>query len=427
MRENSFIKEKSAKYLYEDYYRKYINQIVEILEDISSRGGKIAIWGYGLKGIAFLNSLKGACKYISKIIDIKPELIGKKYKNKIEIIDYSRIQNEKITDIFIINGVFFVANTTHLSEFNYTGNVYDLDDIIYNKINKEYIKVHGYHRGDIIPIDYSKIHVKLLEIILLIDKLCKKYKINYFLEGGSALGAVRHNGFIPWDDDADVGMLRNDYERFREIIKRELPSNYFYQTIANVSDYYQPYDQIGIIDSAYVIEKSKHLNIYHGIHVDIFPYDYFSETDEKDYIQWLELTNIKEEIYKKKYKVNFKSNNFIKCYIVNIKYYNRKFVSLKKLLDKLENGMKVNLDKGKDQIGWWFAAHNKFRSWNYDDIFPVKKHNFEGVELPIPANYDVYLKKIYGDYMKCTPEAERRARNKIVNVSFSEQLETERL
>lgn len=62
MRENSFIKEKSAKYLYEDYYRKYINQIVEILEDISSRGGKIAIWGYGLKGIAFLNSLKGACK-----------------------------------------------------------------------------------------------------------------------------------------------------------------------------------------------------------------------------------------------------------------------------------------------------------------------------------------------------------------------------
>ena len=385
MRENSFIKEKSAKYLYEDYYRKYINQIVEILEDISSRGGKIAIWGYGLKGIAFLNSLKGACKYISKIIDIKPELIGKKYKNKIEIIDYSRIQNEKITDIFIINGVFFVANTTHLSEFNYTGNVYDLDDIIYNKINKEYIKVHGYHRGDIIPIDYSKIHVKLLEIILLIDKLCKKYKINYFLEGGSALGAVRHNGFIPWDDDADVGMLRNDYERFREIIKRELPSNYFY------------------------------------------PYDYFSETDEKDYIQWLELTNIKEEIYKKKYKVNFKSNNFIKCYIVNIKYYNRKFVSLKKLLDKLENGMKVNLDKGKDQIGWWFAAHNKFRSWNYDDIFPVKKHNFEGVELPIPANYDVYLKKIYGDYMKCPPEAERRARNKIVNVSFSEQLETERL
>ena len=56
MRENSFIKEKSAKYLYEDYYRKYINQIVEILEDISSRGGKIAIWGYGLKGIAFLNA-----------------------------------------------------------------------------------------------------------------------------------------------------------------------------------------------------------------------------------------------------------------------------------------------------------------------------------------------------------------------------------
>lgn len=60
-------------------------------------------------------------------------------------------------------------------------------------------------------------------------------------------------------------------------------------------------------------------------------------------------------------------------------------------------------------------------------IFSGKKHNFEGVELPIPANYDVYLKKIYGDYMKCPPEAERRARNKIVNVSFSEQLETERL
>ena len=424
---NSFIKKKSAKYLYEDYYKKYNKQIIEILESISFRGGKIAIWGYGLKGIAFLNSLKGAYKYVDKIIDIKQELIGKKYKKKIEIIDYSNIKNENITDIFIINGVFFAENITHLSEINYNGNVYDLDDIIYNKITKNQIVNNSYKSEKIISIDYSKIHEKLLDIILFIDKICKKYKINYFLEGGSALGAVRHNGFIPWDDDADIGMLRQDYDKFRKIIKKELPNDYFYQTINKKSDYYKPFDQIGIVNSAYVTEKDRYLNIYHGIHVDIFPYDYFSDSDEKDYLQWVELTKIKEEIQKKIYKVNYESNNLVKSYIVNSEYYNRKFISLRKLVEKLENGMRTNFDNDKCQIGWWFAANRKFRSWNYDDIFPVVKHNFEGVKLPIPANYDAYLKKIYGDYMKYPPETARRARNKIVNISFTERLEIEKL
>ena len=77
------------------------------------------------------------------------------------------------------------------------------------------------------------VHVVLLEMLKDIDALCRKHNIPYFLNGGTALGAVRHKGFIPWDDDADISMMREDFDRFREVIKTDLPDKYVAQCFAN--------------------------------------------------------------------------------------------------------------------------------------------------------------------------------------------------
>ena len=77
------------------------------------------------------------------------------------------------------------------------------------------------------------VHVVLLEMLKDIDALCRKHNIPYFLNGGTALGAVRHKGFIPWDDDADISMMREDFDRFREVVKTDLPDKYVAQCFAS--------------------------------------------------------------------------------------------------------------------------------------------------------------------------------------------------
>ena len=74
--------------------------------------------------------------------------------------------------------------------------------------------------------DLTKVHEINLKILKEIDRICRKYKIKYMLDGGTLLGAVRHKGFIPWDDDADIAFTRNNYEAFLKVVRRELPESH---------------------------------------------------------------------------------------------------------------------------------------------------------------------------------------------------------
>ena len=91
-------------------------------------------------------------------------------------------------------------------------------------------------------IDRKKVQEKEVEILSEFDRLCKKHNIKYTLAGGTMLGAIRHKGFIPWDDDIDVYVLRNDFLKIRKIFPKELSSNFFYQCQKTDSDYYYPFD-----------------------------------------------------------------------------------------------------------------------------------------------------------------------------------------
>ena len=123
---------------------------------------------------------------------------------------------------------------------------------------------------DFNPNELKKIELEMLKEFILI---CKRHSLKYYLLGGSCLGAVRHKGFIPWDDDIDVGMTLNDYERFLREAPAHLSSDYFLEwfgTEANTPFYFA---KVKRNNTLFVEEIWRHMDIHHGIFVDIFPYD----------------------------------------------------------------------------------------------------------------------------------------------------------
>ena len=119
----------------------------------------------------------------------------------------------------------------------------------------------------------NRMHLLHLDILKEFIRICNKYELRYFLLGGSCLGTVRHQGFIPWDDDIDVGMPRPDYERFMEIAQNELPEYYFLQNSKTDPDYPLCFAKIRDSRTTFIERSVSHLNINHGIYFDIFPLD----------------------------------------------------------------------------------------------------------------------------------------------------------
>lgn len=119
------------------------------------------------------------------------------------------------------------------------------------------------------------------EIILEVDKICKKYNIKYFADYGTLLGTIRHRGFIPWDDDVDLGMLREDYDRFMEVIYHELQGSYGIIDPRKTPNYNLPFARL--VNEKFVSYKEEHLRKFHGFPyvagVDIFPIDVLPEND----------------------------------------------------------------------------------------------------------------------------------------------------
>ncbi|MCL1864046.1 MAG: LicD family protein [Defluviitaleaceae bacterium] len=123
--------------------------------------------------------------------------------------------------------------------------------------------------------DLRKLQMIELDILKEVDRVCRKHDINYFLIYGTLLGAVRHKGFIPWDDDLDIGFLRKDYEKFCKIFQHEADTcKYFIQTWKTDKHYYWNYGKIRRLDTEYIRLGQEHMKYVTGIYIDIFPFDY---------------------------------------------------------------------------------------------------------------------------------------------------------
>lgn len=119
-----------------------------------------------------------------------------------------------------------------------------------------------------------KAQLRMLEMMKFVDAVCKKNNIPYWLDSGTLLGAVRHNGFIPWDDDVDIGMMREDIHRFIDAVEKENHPNFIVQTKKNDPHFMQDWPVVRDLQSEYIQSTVLHnIRKYKGLQIDIFPFE----------------------------------------------------------------------------------------------------------------------------------------------------------
>lgn len=155
--------------------------------------------------------------------------------------------------------------------------------------------------------DIKKLKEIELEIFRHFIEICNENSLRYFVVGGTALGAVRHKGFIPWDDDIDVALPRGDYEKFLIAAQKSLPSNMFLQTYITDKNYPNPFAKLRQSDTAFIEKSTSKIKMNHGVYVDIFPLDGYSRSGIKG-----KLLGLKEKILKISVASVFISGNISK-------------------------------------------------------------------------------------------------------------------
>lgn len=229
------------------------------------------------------------------------------------------------------------------------------------------------------------------------DAVCKKNNIPYQLFSGTALGAVRHHGFIPWDDDIDVLMLREDYERFFETAAKDFDSEKYYVQREFTEHWPMFFSKLRLNGTTY-IEKyhSRDKRIHQGVYIDIFPCDNLSNNR---FIQKLQYFASKAVIAKSLYTRGYETDSKIKkcfmllCKLLPIKPFYKLCIRKK--------------DSNSSMVHTFFGGGKRFersvfkREWFEKSI----KMQFEDGEFPVSAHYDEMLRVMYGDYLILpTPE-----------------------
>lgn len=249
----------------------------------------------------------------------------------------------------------------------------------------------------------DKLHETELEILDEFARICQKYKLNYFLTGGTMLGAIRHQGFIPWDDDIDIGMTRHDYDLFIEYAKTELSSKYYLDSHETNKEYYLPFAKIRKNNTIFDESVNHHLKNHKGIYIDIIPFENAKKPDSfNQKIQAILVRNITDTMfYKNKIRKLKDSRHPMLVILLNIipKY------SLMKLQKKLS---KLNKDDNSEYIVALAGTYGyQKETMKRNIMLPPKKIKFENKEYYGMNDPDAYLTRIFGNYMELPPMEKR--------------------
>lgn len=257
-----------------------------------------------------------------------------------------------------------------------------------------------------------------LKMALEVDRICKKYNINYFIEGGTLLGAIRHKGFIPWDDDLDIDMLRKDYDKFIQVAQKELGEKYFLQTLDTEKNYGLPFAKIRENNTLYLEKMAQNVKIHHGIYIDIFPLDHLSNTPSKNkrivkkMIFYRMLLLIKQK-YCVKTNTNLKKIIIIFLKIVSI-FTPLSFI--KRRINTIQLKYKNKDTKYVANLSSVYFDKAILEKNIVEEYVPLQ---FEDSTLMGLKKYDAYLKHFYNNYITPPPKNKRKNRHGIIKIELN--------
>lgn len=244
-------------------------------------------------------------------------------------------------------------------------------------------------------------------VLLKIKEICEKNNFSFYLAYGTLLGAVRHNGFIPWDDDIDIWMPRKDYEKFLSFCKKYSDEIKPFEILhySNTKNY--PYCIARFSDSRFQIDYCGVKNYGLGLFVDVYPLDKI-DINNKKFVNKTKkntLNVLRYNTYTKS-KIRNRIVNLIKPFFL----ISNLCLSMKSYMKKVDRfAQKYNVSETNEYL--------QVNSWNFDFCSPIKSSDiysekkvfllFNGVYMPVPKNYDEVLKNQYGKYMELPPIEER--------------------
>lgn len=253
------------------------------------------------------------------------------------------------------------------------------------------------------------LHSIQLDMLVKFDKICEDNNLTYFLDSGTALGAVRHKGFIPWDDDVDVGMPREDYDKLIELGRKGLPDNLFVQTYESDPAYMMPFAKIRLGNS-YFPEKGGYVDKmkYQGIYIDVFPYDKVPANAEQATrrVKKSRLLYFLSVFSRRDYPGRKLPQLVVSRFLHHLS--DRKILYLHKKYDKFCTKYNVYGTSVMTCFCWRISQRNTF-FFNEKELFPTEKTVFEGKELSVVHDTNTYLTKMFGDYMVLPSEEDRKS------------------
>ena len=324
-------------------------------------------------------------------------------------IEYHLLNPRKIK--FIAPGKLGRAMTTSLRKAVHTtalSAMKDYEHYVTEKVNVYYGKI-------------DRIRNLELELILQVDEICKKHNIKYFLAGGSMLGALRHGGFIPWDDDMDIGMLPSEYKKFVKVCPKELTSNYFYQTTDLEPESLYIHDKIRIENTVFSTSYANQFKMHNGVYIDIFVY-YKTSDDPKKQQRHIRQIEIMRRILGMRWVNKPRRNlHYYKSLVLlpimrlfPTTFFRHLYIRLLEKYEKKDTHYLI------DGSGFNLSNVGAFpREW-FDEI---TYRDFCGHSLPVLARYDDYLKHWYGEkYMELLPFSSRNSVHDVIRIDLGDKL-----
>ena len=263
---------------------------------------------------------------------------------------------------------------------------------------------------------------KMLEMLLFFDKFCKEHNLKYYLCGGGLIGAVRHNGFIPWDDDIDLFMPRNDYERLAVLWPKEVSlERYRYCRTDKEHIYHDAGASIRDVRTTEINRHSANEDICHGIALEIMPIDGCPKSKILRVFQLynafvFNLFNAQRLPDNKGKAIRHMTKLLYAC----IKSPDRRYKLWKRAEQRMSKYKWEECSEVTELIGsikGMLLRHPK------NDFEQVTYKNFEGHQIPVMAGYERYLRLIWGDYMELPPEDKRVPKHDVVYLSTTEPYE----